>query len=483
MPELILHTPEGDKQISFEGAPLLHELLLDQPDAPRLPCGGNGKCGKCAVLAQGSFSALPDAQGRVLSCQARVTGDAEVWLPRRKILTQIETRTQESACTFEPVPGEYGAAIDLGTTTIVLQLLRLSDSKPLATVSCENPQRLVAADVIGRIDAALKGKLPLLTNLVRDCIHVLEQEAFIRAGLPDRTADVRVIAGNTTMLYLFTGRSPKSLSAAPFEADCLFGLQEERDILPACAGAFVGADITCAVVSSQMTHRPETALLIDVGTNGEIVLWHNGTLRCCATAAGPAFEGSGISCGTGSIPGAIDSVCVQDGKLAFTTLENAPACGVCGSGLIDLVAALLETEQLDETGFLEDDIELAEKVVLTQQDIRQVQLAKGAIAAGIRTLLQEASIEVKDVEVLYIAGGFGSHLNLTSAARIGLIPAELIPKTQVLGNASLGGARQLLLSRGCEREAVDIAQNALCLNAAACAGFSDAFVECMMFDE
>lgn len=481
MPILIIHTSSGDQRVSFDGEPLLYDLIAHLPDAPDHPCGV-GSCGRCAVMAQGSFSANPDEAGKVLACQARITGDAEIWLPRRSALTQIETRSLGTEFPLDPLPGAYGAAVDLGTTTIVLQLVRMSDGEILSTVSCENPQRVIAADVIGRIDHAMRGRLNHLASLAREAIDALEREAFAQAGMPGRQSDVRVIAGNTTMLYLYSGRDPRTLSAAPFEADCLFGHRCDRDLLPACAGAFVGADITCALLDSGICYGGETAMLIDIGTNGEIALRHNGKLYCCATAAGPAFEGGGISCGVGSIPGAIDSAAVQNGEITFTTIGNEPVSGICGSGLIALTAALLETEQLDETGALDDDILLAPEVILTQQDIRQIQLAKGAIAAGIETLLHRAGISCKDVGTLYIAGGFGSHIDLAAASRIGLIPAELAKKAVVLGNASLSGARQVLLRRSAWDEASRIAEMADCLNLAADPHFSDAFIENMMFE-
>ena len=482
MPELIIHTGKGKQALSFEGAPVLYDLIAYLPDAPDRACGGNGSCGMCAVMASGSLLPGPDASGKVLSCRTQVTGDAEVWLPSRSVMTQIETSRQERMFELAPVAGEYGAAVDLGTTTIVLELIRLADGKTLATVSCENPQRIVAADVIGRIDSALHGKQQMLQSLCRECIDQLEEKAFAMAGLHGQRADVRVIAGNTTMLYLYTGRSPLSLSAAPFKADCLFGFRENRDYLPSCAGAFVGADITCALLASEICEKTKCALLIDIGTNGEIALWHNGAITCCATAAGPAFEGCGISSGVGSIPGAIDSAALVNGRLSFTTIDNAPAAGICGSGLIDLIAALLDLEELDETGLLEDDVQLAPSIWLTQQDVRQVQLAKAAIAAGIHTLLKQAGISEEEVEALYIAGGFGSHLNLRSAVRIGLFSDALASKAKVLGNASLSGARQLLLSQPAYAQAQAITAASHCINLAASAHFSSAFIECMLFE-
>lgn len=481
MPELIIHTADGTQRVPFEGERLLYELISHLPDAPDRPCGGGGVCGACRVIARGSLSARPDIGRRVLACQTYVTGNAEVWLPRRAVMTQIETRVPQLPKAKGAKPG-IGAAVDLGTTTIVLRLVDTATGDVLSTVSCENPQRVVAADVIGRIDSAVKGGLGMLTGMIGDCIDELEKKAFAQAKIKGR-ADVRVIAGNTTMLYLYAGRDPEPLSHAPFAADCLFGHKQGRDMLPACMGAFVGADITCAILAAGICSQADTVMLTDIGTNGEIVLWHKGKLYCCATAAGPAFEGAGISCGVGSVPGAIDRAWVQDGGVAFETIGGEPACGVCGSGLIDIVAALLDAELMDETGALEDDeVILADGVTLTQQDIRQVQLAKGAISAGMQALMKRAGVTAADVKALYIAGGFGSHLNLAGAARIGLIPPELADKAQVLGNASLGGAQMLATDPEAWQESCRIAAMAQCINLAEDADFSDLFIENMMFE-
>lgn len=482
MAELLIHTSAGCKALSFAGTPLLHDLLKQFPDAPLRLCSGKGKCGACAVIAKGYFDQEPNAEGKILSCQAHVCGNAEVWLPPRQMMSRIETSTAAPCYSFSPLVGEYGVAVDVGTTSVVLELLSLSDQKTLAVVSCENPQRIVAADVIGRIEYALTDGLEVLKTLIHDCINSLEKEAFELAKLPGKTADHRIIAGNTTMLFLYEGRPPHSLAASPFESECLYGFSQGRDFLPACAGAFVGADIMCAVVSSQMCESSETAMLIDIGTNGEIALWHDNRLVCCATAAGPAFEGCGISCGVGSVPGAIDRAQVHYGSIELSTIESAPVCGICGSGLIDLIACLLDTEQLDESGLLEQEIRLSNDVYLTQKDIRQIQLAKGAIAAGIKTVLHHSGLRTENVTRLYIAGGFGSHLSLESAVKIGLIPAVLAGRTVILGNASLAGAKQLLLNNTSHAVVAQIAQNALCLNLASNKFFGDSFIDSMFFE-
>jgi uncharacterized 2Fe-2S/4Fe-4S cluster protein (DUF4445 family) len=227
----------------------------------------------------------------------------------------------------------------------------------------------------------------------------------------------------------------------------------------------------------------ETVLLADIGTNGEIALWHEGKLHCCATAAGPAFEGGGIRSGTGSVPGAIDTVWADKGKLLYTTIADAPPQGICGSGLIDAAAALLEIGILEESGALSaDKVDIAPGVALTQGDIRQLQLAKGAVSAGIETLCASVGIHPRDVQRFYIAGGFGSHLNARNAAHIGLIPDALAEKTVALGNAALAGAMMLLLNRGFFPEICRIAGMAHILTLSGNAMFAESFVEGMMFE-
>lgn len=456
--------------------------LIDALDSVSAPCGGNGRCGKCRVRASGGLSPAPDADGTCLACQTRIVGDASVWPSEAKTLEDIEVGGTMPEFELSPAPGRFGLAVDIGTTTVAARLASLTDGRIVATVGGENPQRAVAHDVIGRTQAALEGRGELLQRMINAEIDRLEAALCARASIDPSLISARVVTGNTTMLYLLTGRSPRSLASAPFEADCLFGLEESGRYFPPCFGAYVGADIACAVLASGMTRRHRTALLVDIGTNGEIALWHDGRLDCCATAAGSAFEGAGISCGVSSVRGAIESVHAEDGKLVCATIGGAPAVGVCGSGLIDAVAALLELDLLDDTGYLEDEsVELAPGVVLTQRDIRQLQLAKGSICAGICALLADSGLDVGDVEALYIAGGFGRHINLASALSIGLIPDFDPARIRVIGNAALTGATLLLLSLPLRDECLSLASSARCHNLAQSAAFQTFYPDCMLF--
>lgn len=490
----VLTVRQGDRVLTlpFEGTPLLGSVLASHGLGVQQPCGGRGVCGKCAVLAAGRLSTPPQAMlanGLRLACQTTLLGDCEVLLsvPQSGAVIQTESACSdvEAACR-EPMPGRYGAAVDIGTTTLALSLFELKTGRLLARQTALNPQNQIAADVIGRIGAALAGKGSWLEQAVLSCLEDMLRAACAKADVRRQDVASLVMTGNTTMLYLLTGRNPEPLSHAPFHADTLFGrsipLMGGEVYLPPCMDAFVGADITCAVLASGMCRRAETALLMDVGTNGEVALWHGGHLHVASTAAGPAFEGVGISCGCGSISGAVDSVRIENGRLAAHTIGEAAPVGLCGSGLIDAVAALLALGRIDETGAMDEErTVIAGPVFLTARDVRSVQLAKGAIAAGVGTLLRHAGVAPGQVATLYIAGGFGSHLNIQSAAAIGLIPPELTGRVQVLGNAALAGAERLLLDRHSVRQAEKIAQSAQSVLLGGNPVFSELYMECMTF--
>ena len=434
MPTLTLWQNNRSVHIPFEPGTPLGEILVRCGYGTEHPCGGRGICGKCAVEATGGLSApTPPEQkaGRRLSCQIVLLGNAEVWL-KNDAATAVEL--SGSVPTLGTALGRrFGAAVDLGTTTIAMKLYDLQDGRLLAEEGLPNPQRRIAADVMGRIGAAMDGQLDNLQDMALSAIRTL-------LGIP---------------VYY-----------------------------PPCMNAFVGADITCAVLDSGMTEKPGIHLLCDIGTNGEIALWKEGTLYVTSTAAGPAFEGAGISCGCSSIPGAIDRVWLENGQVKIHTIADKEACGVCGSGLIDAIAVFLELERIDETGFAEEgDLSLTENVSLIPADVRAVQLAKGAIAAGIRTLLEEAKVSEEEIDTLFIAGGFGSHLNVASAAAIGLIPPNLQKKVRVLGNAALSGAAKILLDKQEMARAEKTAQCARHVNLGGSSRFNQHFMEAMLFGE
>lgn len=478
-------------ELAFSGTPRLEEVLAAGGFVLQRPCGGRGKCGKCAVELSGAVSEPNAAElraGTRLACQAVLLGDARVALREERGMEQIELSAGDAPRALDPMPGRLGAAVDVGTTTMALRLYDLARGACIGTAGARNPQTSVAADVMGRIGAALEGRLEALRAQVQTAIEALLRTACAEAGRDAAEVDALVVTGNTTMLYLLSGRSPEALSHAPFEADCLFDLETQylgrSCYLPPCMNAFVGADISCAVLAAKQCEAGAVSLLCDIGTNGEIALWKDGVLYVSSTAAGPAFEGAGISCGCGSIRGAIDRVRAADGRIEAGTIGGGAAVGVCGSGLIDAIAAFLEMGEVDETGAAESDrLELRDGVALLPGDVRAVQLAKAAIAAGIETLMEAAGVTPDQVETLYIAGGFGSHLNVESAARIGLIPAELASRVKVLGNAALAGAVELLLDREAWARVRAIARNSRHINLGGNPSFNEHYMDQMFFPE
>ena len=458
------------------------------------PCGRLGRCGKCRVVAHGELSepsaeetklltADELAQGVRLACCTRVLGDCQVTAGNE---AQAHVLGSEQALTARaPLFSHWGAAIDIGTTTLATCLYDKNGTL-LAQAGCMNPQSRWGADVITRVGAALNGESEALAQSIRGKLDELLGEMAQKAGIPAEQIDAVVITGNTAMLYLLTGTNPDCLSHAPFEADRLFGetLRGEQlglrcanaaVYLPRCFSAFVGADTATALLASGITHGTGTRVMADIGTNGEIVLWDQGTLLCCSTAAGPAFEGAGLTMGMAGRDGAVDHVTVENGELKAHVLGGGEAAGICGSGVVDALACLLEPEQMDEAGFLDPEpAAICGKVTLAQKDVRAVQLAKSAVAAGITTLLETAGKKPEQVEELAVAGGFGSYLDVNSAGRIGLIPEKLVPRVRVLGNAALQGAAMLLLDQtlvaACEEQTlqgktVDLTSSPLFLQA------------------
>lgn len=296
------------------------------------------------------------------------------------------------------------------------------------------------------------------------------------------------------MLHLLTEESVEPLSHAPFEATRLFGetlsasqlslsclCPDTSVYLPPCISAFVGADITCAIIATKLCNG-DTSILADIGTNGEMAMWNGNELSVCSTAAGPAFEGVGISMGMRGSEGAIDKVNLINGELYAHVIGDKDAKGICGSGLVDAIACLLDTEEVDESGFMEDDpYVIAAPVSLTQEDVRMVQLAKSAICAGMLTLADMGGLSVSGIGAAYIAGGFGNYLNMANAEKIGLLPRGFADKAQSVGNAALGGASMMLLGKGFKAEADELAKKAVVLELSTNKKFSELYINGMFF--
>ena len=507
MAELKIHAATGIQTYSVQTGKLLSDILRTCGTNLEMPCGGTGRCGKCRVQITGALSEPSDQERRFLSeqeiakgirlaCCTRLTGDATVlsigWEEEN---SKICADGAEIRLGDDPLFHTLGVAVDIGTTTLAASLY--SREGLLATSTAPNPQRSWGADVISRVGQAIAGESHALADIIRQAISGLMHDLCSQADKPCQSIDAVVITGNTAMLHLLTCTDPSPLAASPFKAKELFGKNlKASDLqlpcapdaivhLPRCISAFVGADIVTAILSSGLTEAPETSRLADIGTNGEIVLWDKGKLTCCSTAAGPAFEGANLSHGMQGKDGAIDRVSVCNGKLHFHTLGGKPAIGICGSGVADLLAALLQLEILDETGLLDDGDEdewpLEGDVTFTQGDVRQVQLAKSAIRSGIETLIKKSKLVHSGIRTLFIAGGFGSYLSLDSAAAIGLIPPALKGVCKVIGNAALSGAAMILWDQTLRDRCREQADQATTVELATDPFFMDQYIENMMF--
>ena len=451
-----------------------------QPDAP---CGGKGTCGKCKVELDGR---------EVLACQTPVDRDMTVKLTvsgGNRILTEgLSVQVQADG------GSAYALAFDIGTTTVVCYLLDGRSGALLAQASCVNPQSQFGADVISRIQEVLDTGTKELKHCIREVLGKLTRQVCRKAGIAPGDVGTAAIVGNTVMHHLLLGIDPRPLVTPPympgvFEAmevdpEGLLPIAGKVRILPNIAG-FVGGDTVGCMASTRFDQLDELTLMIDIGTNGEMVLGDKRRRIACSTAAGPAFEGAKISCGMRGADGAVDHVTVENGVITYHVIGGGEAIGLCGSGLLDLVAALLDTEIVDESGYLEDgEYRLGgTPVSLTQKDIREVQLAKAAIRAGIELLASHLGVKLEDIRQVYLAGAFGNYLSPASACRIGMIPPILLDRIKPIGNAAGEGAKLSALSRTEFEYAKTLAAGTEFLELASLPEFQDCYVDALEFAE
>ncbi len=507
------------------GADLL-SLLQENEIYISAPCGGAGRCGKCAVLIRETGPAKGDllqdteetgrsGMRRELACRYIVDESCEVSLigaqeENIKALGSIDSRPDKAFSEDQAISGSendsnpkepLAIAIDIGTTTLALALIEPKTGRIIDTHTAVNRQRRFGADVITRIEAASAGKAHVLReSICRDLAGGISALLSAHMVGPERLKCVAA-AGNTTMLHLLMGYPTEGLGIYPFTAHTL-KLEKHslgnviKDTADACPvselrelpfyllpgfSVFVGADIVSGLYSLDLFNNTEPCAFIDLGTNGEMAVGNRDRLLVTSTAAGPAFEGGNIEYGIGSIPGAISSVSLSEKPslpgaettadhrggvgsshkitVDIQTIGNKPPAGICGTGVIEAVAELLRAGLIDETGMLDeeyfdngfplasmpsDEPEKESCIILTQKDIREIQLAKSAIRAGFEVLLKRFGTDYNGISRLYIAGGFGYYLDVKKAAGIGMIPGELIDKAEAVGNSSLNGVIRFL---------------------------------------
>jgi len=465
------------------------------------PCGGKKRCKKCKVVISPAHACESRAflsqseyeRGARLACYYNASHDMSV------ILSDEDQRTTHNAqrtikvnhpvgegnfspFTFHLSPQtdncQLSVAVDIGTTTVALEIYDES-KETVSSAFFLNPQKAYGADVISRINACNDGHLPAMRAIILDAL-----KPYIGSA-----AKV-IIAANTTMLHILAGVSPKSIGEAPYKAE----FTETREyrfqdfnipgngifVLMPGADAYIGADVIAGVLSGGMYENVENSILVDLGTNGEIVLKANGKYYAAAAAAGPAFEGVNISCGTYAAGTAVAAATLQGSEII---VDKPAADTVCGAGLIALLACLLERGDVDESGAIasgEPTVKIG-NVVLTQKDFREVQLAKAAINATIKMLIKTAGITGEEITRVYLAGGFGKGLDPVSAGRIGLLPEGFAQKTTAIGNSSLAGARLCAKDGSLIRVCADIANSISVVRLTENAEFFELYTEAMTF--
>ena len=527
----------------------LLEMLQEKNEYISAPCNGNGTCGKCIVqYKRGAteptrrdrevFSEKQLEDGYRLACQSYPAGAYEVEIPESEETIEVlsewgkqqKTDTEELTEADTQTPAEakisggiqdketaegtaektenaiYGICIDIGTTTLAALLVNLETEADCQTAVSVNHQRTYGSDVLSRISASNSGKKWEIQLCIRQDLQKLIRELLQKEKITEQQIQRIVIAGNTTMCHLLRGFSCETLGVAPFlpvdlswmegSAADFLGMKEldtKVVILPGIS-AFVGADIMAGIAKMNMHRSEGYHLLLDIGTNGEMVLGNCRHMYVTSTSAGPAFEGGNISCGMASIPGVISHVFMEKtGKAGFQVIgetdgenKKQQAIGICGTGMIDLVYELRKHQMIDEHGtysdlYFDTGYELAEKVKFTQNDIRELQMAKAAIRAGVDILVKKAGIAFDEVDDCYLAGGFGTKIDITKAAGIGLIPKELEMKTIPAGNTVLAGTKEVLLGRISKEELEKIQTMADVINLAEENDFEELYLSYMDF--
>jgi len=483
-----------DKEISVaRGTPLidvLHEFGVE------FPCGGKGICGKCKVkLLQGDIHISQEHRNKLeklglssewrLACMSEAESDLVLEVGQYEAMIQADN----TPFAFESGSG-FGIAVDLGTTTLIAQLVDLKSAKVLAVETALNPQRRWGSDLISRIESALAGNGPELTRMIREEIGGMLLNLI---GEKEIVIERILIVGNTVMHHLFSGLDVRPLAFYPFESPDIttkhftpselgWGIDSKRICFYPSIGSFVGSDILAGIYATGMWSRSEYTILVDLGTNGEIVAGNKDKLLCASTAAGPAFEGAKISMGMLATTGAISSVKGDSKGISCSVIGNVPATGICGSGLMDAVAVLLDKGLLGSFGEIlsgDTSLSLTDSVKLTARDLQEFLLAKAAINAGITILLRKLEIGLDDISRIYIAGAFGNYINLESMSRLSMIdfPADRFRK---LGNSALIGAKMFLFSeQGAEESILSLTSH---VNLESEPDFQDIFIDKITLD-
>lgn len=475
--EVVVHRGAETKTILVKEGESLLDAFIRQEIYISAPCGGKGRCGKCGVQVLNGNTWISDEDKKIyseeeldagwrLSCCLYPTEELEVSVSQsdESLFEAVgETENTEESGTEESF---YNVAVDIGTTTIAMSLTGGESGKVFHTVTSVNSQRAYGADVISRIQASVDGKKEVLKNSIQKDLQDSMDKLLKETGVSGEDVGKIVIGGNTTMGHLLMGYDCDTLGVYPFtpvNIDFIKGTEgilgtdrfgkKEVILLPGVS-TYVGGDIVSGMYAYDFTEKEDVCMFIDLGTNGEMGIGNKEKILVTSTAAGPAFEGGNITWGMGSVPGAICSVKLEGTEAEVKTIRDEAPQGICGTGVVETAAELVREEIVDETGALDEDyfddgFPLAKtpdgkEIVFTQKDVREIQLAKAAVRAGVETLLLRYGIKKEEVSKVYLAGGFGYKLNTDKAIAIGMIPEEWAERIVAVGNSSLSGACKYL---------------------------------------
>jgi uncharacterized 2Fe-2S/4Fe-4S cluster protein (DUF4445 family) len=519
VPVLTVKLPKEERQITFAPGRSARDLLDETDMRVRAGCNGSGACGLCRIRIARGNAGGPSAneqaalgtgllsQGVRLACQVKPEHDLDI-----EILNPAPTSVWRSL-NMSSLPGPLilpdpngehplGVSIDLGTTHLSITLLDLASGRRLAGRRGLNPQATAGADVMTRLMAAQSaGEVEKLSRQVIDAIGDGLRDIAVREGIDLSRVGRVVLVGNTAMLAILSGRNHLLLLQPRYwteTIDCLpgdtaswsaiWGIDPAAaiEIVPPLAG-FVGSDLLAGIIATRLTERGPGALLIDFGTNSEMALWDGYHLWVTSAAGGPAFEGCGISCGMPAEPGAICRVDVSPatGELVFDVIAGAEPSGLCGTGLVDLLARLVGNATLNIKGQFAPSVPnygfqlspVNRELVLTKRDIDIFQRAKAAIGVGIEVLLAKAGMGHHELRRVCIGGVFGQYLDIASAQAIGLLPAIPDRFMETAGNTALSGCEALLLAADSDERLLDARSRAQIINLSDCPDFDTLFLE------
>ena len=456
----------NNRIIEVADGTLLSDFLIKSGEKLPHLCGGKGTCKKCLVLVNGKEE---------LSCQYEIKSDIDVVLPENDDIFS-ETGANESGENTE----NCCYCLDIGTTTLALALVSLDKKEIIKVKTATNPQRAFGGDVLTRIEYCNNNDVSELQTCLINKINEMIDDIGVS------TANTMYVSGNTTMLHIFFGVDPSSMGVSPYTPIFIeskeinaneIGIKNIKKVISLpCISAFVGADLVAGINCALFPENNKYNLLVDLGTNAEIVLYNKNELYCTSAAAGPCFEGANITCGMSATDGAIYS---YSNSGSYETINNTQPKGICGTGLIDIIAVLLEKGIIDETGYMDcEEYFIANNIKITQKDIRQFQLAKSAVYSGLTAILREKEVSFKTIENLFISGGFSAKINIENAVKTGLLPRELKDKIIVLNNSSLLGS----VKYACNKNDLSFyLKNAEYIDLSMNENFSNLFIENMEF--